>query len=85
MILFLEWCGVPGAAIVYVHETATEKLAAARLAIDPEQPPKGVRLMCEPSGFPALRKCVRDRELLGSKYAYRSVGLVGVRADEMTD
>jgi hypothetical protein len=33
--------------------TAAEKLAATRLGIDPEQPPEGARLVCEPSVFPA--------------------------------
>jgi hypothetical protein len=33
--------------------TAAEKLAATRLGIDLERPPKGARLVCEPSVFPA--------------------------------
>jgi hypothetical protein len=33
--------------------TSAEKLAATRLGIDPEQPPEGARLVCEPSEFPA--------------------------------
>lgn len=32
--------------------TTAEKLAATRLGIDPEQPPDGARLVCEPSVFP---------------------------------
>jgi len=33
--------------------TTAEKLAATCLGIDPEQPPDGARLVCEPSVFPA--------------------------------
>jgi len=33
--------------------TTAEKLAATRLGIDPEQPPEGAHLVCEPSVFPA--------------------------------
>jgi len=31
--------------------TAAEKIAAKRLGIDPEQPPEGARMVCEPSVF----------------------------------
>jgi hypothetical protein len=43
MIFFSDGGGdsARGGDCVYVHETATEKLAAARLGIDPEQPPEG--------------------------------------------
>jgi hypothetical protein len=33
--------------------TVAEKIAATRLGIDPEEPPEGGRLVCEPSVFPA--------------------------------
>ena len=33
--------------------TTAEKLAATRLGIDPEQPPSGAHVVCEPSPFPA--------------------------------
>lgn len=33
--------------------TVAEKIVAARLGIDPEQPPEGARVVCEPSVFPA--------------------------------
>jgi len=33
--------------------TRAEKLAATRLGIDPDRPPEGARLVCEPSVFPA--------------------------------
>jgi hypothetical protein len=33
--------------------TRAEKLAATRLGINPDRPPEGARLVCEPSVFPA--------------------------------
>ena len=64
--------------------TRAEKLAATRLGIDPDRPPEGARLVCEPSVFPAglvfakevvqLRRCrfalcqLRDSASLPSGY-----------------
>ena len=60
MIFFSDGGGdsARGGDCVYVHEKATEKLAAARLGIDPEQQPEGSNAVCACFGTVQTVRCV---------------------------